>query len=245
MKKWMRSLLMIVCVLCLTACGSKSATATDSLEMSDDQKQQWYSSAEQLVTTIDQSVRAGTTDLYADDAVYGPAFESYQGAVKDIGDLESVEGKDIAFTKKEGVITMLVHGTSHDADVVITVKSGDNGYEPSAIVTNVDYSFGELIQQAGLNTLLGMGTTFVVLILLAVIIALFGKILTAGFGTKKAEESKAAPKQAPAVAAPVEEELADDTELVAVIAAAIAAYEGKTSTDGFVVRSIRKARKRY
>ena len=30
-----------------------------------------------------------------------------------------------------------------------------------------------------------------------------------------------------------------DTELVAVIAAAIAAYEG-TSTDGFVVRSIRR-----
>jgi hypothetical protein len=36
-----------------------------------------------------------------------------------------------------------------------------------------------------------------------------------------------------------EEQLADDTELVAVIAAAIAAYEG-TSTDGFVVRSIRR-----
>ena len=35
------------------------------------------------------------------------------------------------------------------------------------------------------------------------------------------------------------QELADDTELVAVIAAAIAAYEG-TSTDGFVVRSIRR-----
>ena len=36
-----------------------------------------------------------------------------------------------------------------------------------------------------------------------------------------------------------EQELVDDTELVAVIAAAIAAYEG-TSTDGFVVRSIRR-----
>ena len=36
------------------------------------------------------------------------------------------------------------------------------------------------------------------------------------------------------------EELSDDLELVAVIAAAIASYEG-TSTDGFVVRSIRKA----
>ena len=38
-----------------------------------------------------------------------------------------------------------------------------------------------------------------------------------------------------------EEDLTDDYELVAVIAAAIAASEGAASTDGFVVRSIRRA----
>ena len=37
------------------------------------------------------------------------------------------------------------------------------------------------------------------------------------------------------------EELADDLELVAVIAAAIAASEGAASTDGFVVRSIKRS----
>ena len=36
-----------------------------------------------------------------------------------------------------------------------------------------------------------------------------------------------------------EQDMTDDTELVAVIAAAIAAAEG-TTTDGFVVRSIRR-----
>ena len=41
-----------------------------------------------------------------------------------------------------------------------------------------------------------------------------------------------------------ETELADDLELVAVISAAIAAYEGSTSTEGFVVRSIKKSNKR-
>ena len=38
------------------------------------------------------------------------------------------------------------------------------------------------------------------------------------------------------------EDLSDDLELVAVIAAAIAAYEGSASTDGFVVRTIRRRR---
>ena len=56
------------------------------------------------------------------------------------------------------------------------------------------------------------------------------------------ETPAAAP--APAVAAPVvEEELSDDLELVAVIAAAIAAYEGSEDASGYVVRSIKKSKK--
>ena len=38
-------------------------------------------------------------------------------------------------------------------------------------------------------------------------------------------------------------DVSDDLELVAVIAAAIAASEGAASADGFVVRSIRKVNK--
>jgi hypothetical protein len=52
-----------------------------------------------------------------------------------------------------------------------------------------------------------------------------------------------APVAAP-VAEPAVEDVTDDGELIAVIAAAIAASEGKTSTDGFVVRSIRKVNRR-
>ena len=63
----------------------------------------------------------------------------------------------------------------------------------------------------------------------------------------------AAPKAAPApaaapapTAAPAEEEnLTDDTELVSVITAAIAAYEGKETVDnGLVVRSIKRVSNR-
>ena len=52
-----------------------------------------------------------------------------------------------------------------------------------------------------------------------------------------------APVAAP-VAEPAVEDVTDDGELIAVIAAAIAASEGKTSTNGFVVRSIRKVNRR-
>ena len=112
-------------------------------------------------------------------------------------------------------------------------------YLPVALEASV--SKVDALADAGINTLLGMGTAFAVLILISLIISLFpiiGKI-----GKKPATP---APANKPAAAPEVEEEdLSDDDELVAVIAAAIAAYEGSNASasgDGFVVRSIRKRR---
>ncbi|MDE6365647.1 MAG: OadG family protein, partial [Lachnospiraceae bacterium] len=98
---------------------------------------------------------------------------------------------------------------------------------------------------AALNTLLGMGTVFLVLILISIIISGFGVIpkIQASFAPKKAEpvpEPVAPAPTAPVVEEEEEEELSDDLELVAVIAAAIASYEG-TSVEGFQVRSIKRA----
>ena len=116
----------------------------------------------------------------------------------------------------------------------------DYEFEASFTV-NAHYGMSEILEKAGLNTLLGMGTVFVMLIFMSFIISLIKYVpaLLNGTSKKKKEEApKAAP--APAVAAAVEEaEEMDDTELVAVIAAAIAAAEG-TTTDGFVVRSIKR-----
>ena len=99
------------------------------------------------------------------------------------------------------------------------------------------------MEKAALNTLMGLGTVFVILAFLIFVISLFKYIPGLVEGKKK--ESKPAPAAAAApVAEPVVEDVTDDGELVAVIAAAIAASEGKTSTDGFVVRSIRKINRR-
>ncbi len=99
---------------------------------------------------------------------------------------------------------------------------------------------GEMMARAGLNTLIGMGTVFLVLILISLIIYAFGLIprLQGAFNKNKTE-GQAVKEEAAAVQA--EEQTADETddlELVAVIAAAIAASEGAAATDGFVVRSI-------
>ncbi len=100
---------------------------------------------------------------------------------------------------------------------------------------------GEAMARAGLNTLIGMGTVFVVLILISMIINGFAVIpkLQKAFSKKADEGQSVKENAAPTVQAeePAVDET-DDLELVAVITAAVAASEGAASTDGFVVRSI-------
>ena len=99
-----------------------------------------------------------------------------------------------------------------------------------------------------MNTVMGLGTVFVILIFLIFVISLF-KYIPGLVEGKKKESAPAPAAAAPApvaapVAEPAVEDVTDDGKLIAVIAAAIAASEGKTSTDGFVVRSIRKVNRR-
>ena len=93
-----------------------------------------------------------------------------------------------------------------------------------------------------MNTLIGMGTVFVVLIFISFIISLFKYISVFENRKKEQKEDTASVGVDNAIAQVVSNE-EDDLELIAVITAAIAASEG-TSTDGLVVRSIRKVNNR-
>ena len=78
------------------------------------------------------------------------------------------------------------------------------------------------------------------LILLAFIISLFKYVsVFENRGKAKKDVAEKAATPAPAPVAPAAPAPADDLQLIAVITAAIAAAEG-TSTDGFVVRSIKR-----
>lgn len=96
-------------------------------------------------------------------------------------------------------------------------------------------NLGEIFKIAGMNTLLGMGTVFCVLIFISFIISLFKYI---------APQAKAqpAPAPAPAPVAEVKEEEEDQGLLVAVITAALyASMEAQgQNPEGYVVRRIRR-----
>lgn len=226
----------LICIFGMTACG-QTAEAVDYGITDDDAIQYADSVVESILAIVEQGAEA----QYADDAIVSSALESWNGALDDIGEVVSIAGHEVTMDKDGVTIDVTVDGSEHDAVVEILL---DDELVLTSVTTNVQYSFGELMINAALNTVIGMGTVFVVLILICLIIYCFNFIpkIQAAFSKKKEAAPAAAPAPAPA-AAPVEEELADDYELVAVIAAAIAASEGAASTDGFVVRSIRRSSK--
>lgn len=105
-------------------------------------------------------------------------------------------------------------------------------------------ALGEIFRVALIDTILGMGTVFVVLIFISLIISCFGpvseKIESFANRGKKEEKVVETKVETTAHKEEIEEELVDDLELVAVITAAIAAFDG-VGTDGFVVRSIKRS----
>lgn len=234
MKKLLVILGMITCMACLAACGEEEA---QSGPISQEQAVQIGTTIVDQMNTI---VSQGAIEQYVDQPVLYSGFQGWESALKDIGTYEGVSGGSVSFMDDEVAISINVLGSSHDADVEIVLDDALATY--IGITTNVHYSTGEIMAKAGMNTLIGMGTVFAVLILISLIISCFTFI-------SKFEKQKKQEAPAPVAAAPVveqtaaDEELSDDTELVAVIAAAIAAYEGAASTDGFVVRSIRKSNK--
>lgn len=230
MKKWLLILGMITCMAGLTACGQKEQGKP--LMTTEEAETEGKAAVAVLNQFVNQNAQElATTQLEVD------AIASWESALKDMGSYEEVVGVTSEFDEKDGTIEVAVKGSVRNAVVELVY---DNG-ELISVTTNVEYSMVETMQKAAMNTLIGMGTVFCVLILISLIIGCFGIIpkIQAMFAKKPAEDTNVAVDNT--IAQIIEkEEQSDDLELVAVIAAAIAASEGAASTDGFVVRSIRR-----
>ena len=169
-------------------------------------------------------------------------MEAWESSRDELGDLKSL-GESAAEKTADGyVVRIPVAFSRQDAQFVYLY---DQTGTPTSFSIDVQYPMQVLLERAGLNTLMGLGIVFAMLVFLTFVISLFRFI---GKTEEKAKEGieieeLTLPVRAASESEEEDRSLQDDQELVAVIAAAIAAYEG-TSTDGFVVRSIRKADRR-
>lgn len=157
----------------------------------------------------------------------------------DLGDFVGL--KDFSVDKSGKTLTTAQIMDFTGRDITLTCVYNYLDMQITSVTLDENYSLGEKMQKAAMNTLMGLGTVFGILILISLVIYCF-KVIPYLEAKAKAKNAPA-PEPAAAPAAPVvqaEQPQQDDTELIAVIAAAIAASEGALSADGFVVRSIKR-----
>lgn len=272
MKKIVKALLMLTCVFSLTACGSDNTISEfqqSKIDAAEAKAPQVVALTAGLVQNNDVDeltsnynnlelgdLYASTYSQYASDSSFQcegkgikNALTSFESGMEDIGSITVSGEVSSEYDDDSIIVTVPVTGENGDGSVEV-IFSNDIYLTLTSCTLNISETMGEMMERATLNTLIGMGTVFIVLILISLIIYCFSFIPKLQEKLAKKEKTSTpapapAPKAAPAPAAPVvaeaaSEELADDAELVAVIAAAIAAYEG-TSTEGFQVRSIKRA----
>lgn len=234
----------MICVLALTLTMSVCAFAAD--EVTDDEVANYKSAAETLISQIagfsDEEIE---TYLAQNDAFTTATMESWKGVKDELGAYSSIVSQNVEKDGDVVTISTVAQFEKAKADVVLMLDLGQQMY--TSMTYSVQYSLADNMQRAGMNTLMGIGIVFLMLVFLSFVIGLFKYIEKfQNVGKKKAAEEapKAEEAPAPAIAQSeaADEDFADDLELVAVISAAIAAYEN-TSGDSFVVRSIKKSNK--
>ena len=257
MKKWLTLFVTITCIFALTACGKQPETVSYDEASVQSVCTMLYDtmSTDQTADILDQLNAMSSDDLasvVANFKQYGinisgdvliKGMESALDTKEDAGDMTGIETTEISADTDSVTAIIFVKGSERNVKMEVLF---DEELIIESVTSNVQYSFGEQMVRAGLNTVLGMGTTFAILILISLIISCFTFIpkIQAAFTKKETVEGMKAAAVDNIIAQIAEkEELSDDSELVAVIAAAIAASEG-TTTDGFVVRSIKRNTKR-
>ncbi|MDE6128011.1 MAG: OadG family protein [Lachnospiraceae bacterium] len=177
---------------------------------------------------------------------------SFSGSYSGLGDVV-IDRQNISYkvSGDEIIVTVPVIGSVTDKEgnpktaEIEVIFTNDIFLTVESCTLNIDQTIGELMGKAAMDTVMGMGTVFLILILISLIIWALGgipKLQEKLSGKQKKEAVQAAPAADSTAVQTVVEENGDDLELIAVIAAAIAASEGAAGTDGFVVRSIRKRR---
>lgn len=248
MKKRLAVLLcVLLCALGLSACASSTDNAIDA-----DVESSVISYAESLITQItalDDDSLADAIDQYSDDSDYAgilTGLESWQDNKEELGAYVSTDSTSVRYESTNKIYIATVNATFENRTGVMSVSVEKKSLGISSVSFTPDYTLGEKMEKAALNTVMGLVVVFVMLILISLIIYCF-KFIHEWEERAKANNSQSVQTAAPAVtakaaeAAPAQaEDLTDDLELVAVITAAIAASE-QTSPNGLVVRSIKRA----
>ena len=127
------------------------------------------------------------TGVQMEADTFATALEGWKASLEECGDYES--HKDYEFEASSTGVTVTAPATFSDRSADLEFVFDENMTLESFTV-NAHYGMSEILEKAGLNTLLGMGTVFVMLIFMSFIISLIKYVpaLLNGTSKKKKEE---------------------------------------------------------
>ncbi len=269
-KKIQILMLMLVSIFAFAGCGKEpdhiSAADMETIIQYDVQRTQGTfadpASIYQIIQLFSAQIESGVIDdgylnvmehnikksgeSRKEDAVILKGIRSYMDNLEDIGNPRLAdEMTPYYYIVKEDSYTavMDLKGDKHDATIEYVYNEFN---ELENINVSVQLLLNESMKKAGVNTLIGMGTVFCMLILIMFIIMALGLVpkVVDSFKSNETEKEASIDNTIPGIIEREEAADTDDNELIAVIAAAIAAASeaSSVSTDNFVVRSIKRIR---
>lgn len=239
------------CIFSLAACGDKKKDS-DSLQYNESELiEALVQNTETIAEWTDEHLDSAM-DTYDDEneaeAALKNGLSQFKAARADAGEyvgfyLDEEENTKYTISEKDGKIIVKAKAQFEKRDVNITYEYGliNKQLGITAILYEPYFTLGEKMKNAALNTVTGIGVVVLVLAFLSIFISLFKYInkWQKSVERKKDKQEKTPIENTIEQIMQKEEEQADELEVIAVITAAIASVS-QTSTDGFVVRSIRR-----
>ena len=236
----MKKKLVLIAAMCfmllgLAACGQTDPASVDYNGHSYEELQSNCQGTVQTLAYMSEEDKMYYQQNGAETVVN--LINKWDDAVAEFGSF--VDFGDFEITKSGKTLTAAQTLHMEKRDMILTYVYTYHSMEVEDITVDGVYSIGEKMSTALMNTVMGILVVFAVLIIICLLICCFNIFPY----LEKKKAAKAAPKEDVVSQIEAREEQqaveTDDGELIAVIAAAIAASEG-TSADGFVVRSIRR-----
>lgn len=235
-KRFLLLICLVLCMVTLAACGGETDKpfAYDESELTE----VFETLLGQLVKmTSDSDIELGKDNGKSEFAVN--TITAWGNVKDELGEYVGIKETTVTNGTDSVTVKAVANFEERDCDISLVFEKSYGVISPTSMEFSARYSLGETMLKALQNTIMGMGIVFLVLILISCIIALFKfipKLLNRPKKTGAVRE--AVSEQEPVVEESIDE--SDDLELAAVIAAAIAAYEGAATADGFVVRSVKR-----
>ena len=271
MKKKFTLLLTCMLVVCSFLLAGCSEVPGITGEVADEYFEKTDAVFQEVFAISDKAEINAKTDYYTEigDSGYIALYQAWGNEKKNLGTYQEGQTPSYKVTESEDsgkyakAYACEITYKFSERDAVGKIIYDKDGNVASISLEGV-YTLGEKMEKAALNTVLGMGSVFIVLIIIIIVISISGwlipkieKGLDASAkkrAAKKAAKNKTAEPEIVTPATPVapaaravDETGMDDGELIAVIAAAIAAYQQDNGIrpeeddgSGLVVRSIRK-----